>query len=69
MRTLVEEFNKEMDETAESITQRLINNHCDTIEDYRGLTHSLKAIRLSQETLTDILRKRLGEDDDEKSDF
>lgn len=69
MRTLVEEFNKEMDEAAEGITLQLINNHCETIEDYRALTHSLKSIRLSQETLTDILRKRLGEDDDEESDF
>ena len=69
MRTLVEEFNKEIDEEIKDTSHRILSGSCNSMEEYRASVYGLKSLDLAKETLQTILEKRLGEsnDNDEQS--
>jgi len=69
MRTLVDEFNNQIDEQIDLISDRVIKGGCANQEEYRSLTGQNKAFHVAKHILADILKRRLGEDDDTESHF
>lgn len=64
MRLLAEEFNKELDENIESIVSKVMSS-VSTFEEYKKLTGEWRGLNIAKDTFADILRNRLGENNDD----